>query len=117
MNTPPHSAGTPAAPLSPEASAIAAATHERRAEESQPVDQPDSVIIGLRNDLRWLRTRLAIAAASAALLVVVSVYWPAANAGAGSNGLPAVAFETKTLVDAGGRTRERDTRLLLKVAR
>src|SRR3954468_11142418 len=114
MNTPSDSTGTPAAPLPPDASGVPAATHDAGAEECRPVDQSDTVIIGLRNDLRWLRTRLALAAGGAAVLVVVSVYWPAANAGAGMNGLPAVAFETKTLVDAGGRTRERDVRLLMQ---
>src|SRR3954469_15495554 len=124
MNTPSDSTGTaapplpppapPPPPLAPDASAVPAATHDAGAEESGPVDQSDSVIIGLRNDLHWLRTRLALAAGSAPLPVVVSVYWPAANAGAGGSGLPAVAFETKTLVDAGGRTRERDARLLLQ---
>ncbi|HEY7172414.1 MAG TPA: hypothetical protein VH417_16290 [Vicinamibacterales bacterium] len=80
----------------------------------RPDDQTESTMIVLRNDLHWLRTRLAVAAASAAALVLVSVYWPAANAGAGVKHLPAVAFQTKTLVDAGGRAREHDAQLLLQ---
>src|SRR5206468_3104040 len=110
MNTPSEST-TAALPL-PRGSTSAPC--EPPATAPPPTDAADSTMIGLRNDLRWLRTRLAVAAASAAVLVLVSVYWPAANAGAGVRRLPAVAFQTKTLVDAGGRPRERDARLLMQ---
>jgi hypothetical protein len=109
MNTPSES--TSAVGALPQGLSATSATG---AEAVRSDDQTDSTMIVLRNDLHWLRTRLAIAAASAAALVLVSVYWPAADAGAGVKSLPAVAFQTKTLLDAGGRPRERDAQLLLQ---
>jgi hypothetical protein len=107
MNTPSESIAA-VAPL------LDASTSGGSTEPVRPADAADSTMIVLRNDLHWLRTRLAIAAASAGVLVLASVYWPATNAGAGVSSLPAVAFQTKMLVDAGGRPRERDAQLLLQ---
>src|SRR4051812_46761787 len=109
MHTPSES--TTIAPL-PEG--LPSAASAASAAPVRPADVTDSTMIVLRNDLHWLRTRLAPAAASAAVLVLVSVYWPATNAGAGARTLAAVAFETKTLIEAGGRPRERDARLVLQ---
>jgi hypothetical protein len=104
----------PTTAAAPVTEGLMSASSRTAAESLRPPDQPDSTMIVLRNDLHWLRTRLAVAAASAGVLVLASVYWPAANAGAGVRSLPAVAFQTKTLVSASGRSQERDARLLLQ---